>query len=272
MNKTSIEWCTHSNPDAYACGHGCPFCYAMKIIHRFPMNFIGINQTFDRILDLNPLVSDKSITEIALTPHMNLKALYAPAELKKPAIVFRGSMTDLFGNWWPESFNIALLEAMREVNHHKYVVLTKNPIRLYEVLTHMRILNPDFNPGDFNHVYFGTSTDGSISDVQRIDYLKLVHNQGFKTVISFEPLNHDPMPLLLKSSSGIAWADWIIVGGQTNPVRIPDTKWVDEIFQWTNMGLPIFCKNNCGKVWENTAYVHDFPADLLPIAKAWGKA
>lgn len=261
MNKSAIEWCTHSNPDAYSCLHGCKFCYAIKIIKRFPMNFIGINQTFDRMLDLNPLVSDESITEIALKPHINLKALYGPAELKKPAIIFRGSMTDLFGDWWPWEFPYDLMRAMYEVPHHKYVILTKNPERMYNTLKH-------FPPGHFDHVYFGTSVDGGMSGVGRLAYLSLIHDLGFKTVISFEPLLEDPTKLIGSIKDGIAWADWIIIGGQTNPTIPPDKKWIAHISEKYPGKGALFVKGNAAaKSWKQ-----NFPADLLPIAQSWGKA
>lgn len=35
MNKTKIEWCSHTWNPVTGCFHGCPYCYARGIARRF---------------------------------------------------------------------------------------------------------------------------------------------------------------------------------------------------------------------------------------------
>jgi protein gp37 len=153
------------------------------------------------------------------------------------------------------------MRAMYEVPHHKYIILTKNPERMHNTLKH-------FSPGHFDHVYFGTSVDGGIMGAIRLKILKRVHDLGFKTVISFEPLLQNPRDLI-DEADGIDWADWVIVGGQTNPEILPDLNWLYTISAAYRNGKPLFIKGNADR---NHLWDQKFPDDLLQIAQSWGKA
>lgn len=117
------------------------------------------------------------------------------------------------------------------------------------------------------NVYFGTSITGfgDARERDRIFFLELVHRMGFKTVLSMEPLIHDPAKML-DAAGGINWLDWIIIGGQTKPTIPPDEEWINEIMR-ENQNIPVFVKDNTLYPMINK----EFPADLLPIAQAWGK-
>jgi len=250
MNRTKIEWATHVHNIMTGCLHGCPYCYARKTAE-------------------NPFY--RRAFPYGFEPHFYPERLNEVQKLKKPAIIFMDSMSDIFGNWWTDEQILKVLHIMdsfRGVHWHKYVVLTKNPERMSEVL--MRYSKTD-GADRLQNVYFGLSLDGFASDANydRLAELYEIHSWDYKTLLSLEPLNNNPSALV-RSGIGFTWLDWIIVGGQTKPANIPPEEWVITIAKETHPGQPLFIKKNCGGGYGN--HFHDFPADLLPIAQAWGKA
>lgn len=209
-------------------------------------------------------------------PHFYPERLDQVAKLRIPAIIFMDSMSDTFGSWWPENQIrqvLNIMDSMRGVHWHKYVDLTKNPERLMEILLHTELPDQEgyrYPPENFQNVYFGTSVSGlyDTREIYRLDCLKKVHDAGFKTVLSVEPLQYDPAHLL---TYNIGWVDWIIIGGQTKPTKIPEPEWIKTILYSARFSphQPVFCKDNAGQEFQ---HLKSFPADLLPIARAWGKA
>ena len=176
MQKTKIEWATHTWNPMTGCLHGCPYCYA--------------KQTAE-----NPFLS--RAFPYGFEPHFYPNRLREPMALKNPAIVFADSMSDLFGDWWTIDQIRQVLFVMndyRGAHWHKFVVLTKNPKRMAAILSEPAII---YDPPDhFKNIYFGTSISGDIAgdtpELDRLIALKDVHDLGYKTVISIEPLLHDP--------------------------------------------------------------------------------
>ncbi|MFA5208651.1 MAG: DUF5131 family protein [Candidatus Paceibacterota bacterium] len=261
MNPTNIEWCSHSWNPFTGCCHlwnpiykgnplirACEYCYAVKTAENkrgtpaFPNGF---------------------------EPTFHANRLEEPRLFKKPSIIFADSMSDAFGDWWKECEIYEFLEHVWQAKHHKFVILTKNPERMKRILVEHYEEEEEL----FSHVYFGTSVTGLadgvtfLQEASRLCALGCVHEMGFKTVISFEPLLGDPAALIAGVSE-VQWADWIIIGGQTGPVKIPEYHWVKNILKSVPLTKPIFIKENAGPEWFNK----EFPADLLPIAKSWGKA
>jgi protein gp37 len=239
------------------CLHDCPYCYARKIANRFkgskawPHGFDPIFHT-DRLLE--------------------------PTDLQKPAIIFAGSMTDIFGDWWPEmSIHAVLSIIMNNSDHsiamknprHQFVILTKNPIRAVEVLS-------QYKASELTNLYIGTSVTGDNNfgtELSRLLYLKRISQAGFKTVISFEPLLNDPAALI-SDVGGVSLADWIIIGGQTGPNKYPKDYWIASILASCHFTIPVFLKDNAQRPSKEPAFTgfKEFPCDLLPIAQSWGKA
>jgi len=245
MNRTKIEWCTHTWNPMTGCLHGCPYCYARKIAERF---------------------RGTKAWPVGFHPSFRRERLGEPCTMKKPAIIFAGSVTDIFGNWWLKGNIYDVLLTVVRTPHHRYVIPTKNPERAADVLL-------SYEPSELSHVYFATSVTGAlpssdewVNEMKRLDDLAHIHAKGFKTAISFEPLLHNPADLI-EISGGISWVDWIIIGGQTNPQKLPEGGWLNSIHYATEK--PRFYKLNC--FYEQHGVPAQFPADLLPIAQAWGK-
>jgi len=201
-------------------------------------------------------------------PHFYEERIHQVAKLRTPAIIFMDSMSDTFGSWWTDEEILKVLHIMdcyRGVHWHKYVVLTKNPARMVEILA--RYAKTD-GVNRLENVYFGTSVTGlyDMREIIRLDCLRKVHEMGYKTVLSMEPLLYDPAHLL---TYNINWLDWLIIGGQTKPTKLPEPSWIFRLIDAVSP-KPIYMKENCGV--NGAARIVQFPADLLPIAQAWGKA
>jgi protein gp37 len=150
MNRTRIEWCDFTWNPITGCRHGCDYCYARRIAHRFFPKTVGFNPYFWR------------------------DRLQEPLALKKPARIFVCSMADLFGDWVTREWIEAVFETVKACPRHTFHFLTKNPKRL-----------ADFNPWPPNAWAGATATDQGMMD-EAVERLHLV--EGARTYISCEPL------------------------------------------------------------------------------------
>jgi len=115
FNRTNenIEWATWTWNPVTGCRHGCPYCYARDMAARF-------------------------YGENGHEPKFHPERLSAPANTKPPKPsapigernVFVCSMADLFGEWVPQEWIDAVLEAVRAAPLWNFLFLTKNPARL----------------------------------------------------------------------------------------------------------------------------------------------
>jgi len=251
VNLTSIEWATHCHNIMTGC------------LNR-ELGICNVDACYARQTAENPFY--RKAFPYGFKPHFYEGRIHQVAKLRTPAIIFMDSMSDTFGSWWTDEEILKVLHIMdnyRGVHWHKYVVLTKNPARMAVILS-------DYVPRNYlENVYFGTSVSGDVREAGRILSLQVTHGLGFKTVLSMEPLLNDPTRML-DAAGNINWLDWLIIGGQTKPTIEPKIEWLMEIGRVVDH-QPVFIKKNAG-LCDQTWLTKQFPADLLPIAKAWGKA
>lgn len=105
MNKTKIDWCTHTVNPVVGCTFGCPYCYARRLNNRFKW-----------IEDWN-------------------KPQFYPERLKqlkskKSKIIFMNSMSDIAD--WKEEWIQATFKAIEENPQHIYLFLTKRLKEAYK--------------------------------------------------------------------------------------------------------------------------------------------
>jgi protein gp37 len=108
MNKQTVNgipYCDYTWNPITGCLHGCPYCYARRIAHRWHGGF---------------------------KPAFHPERLGEPRKVKKPAWIFVGDMGDMFGNWVPREQIEAVFQIIRETPWHVYLLLTKNPKRYQE--------------------------------------------------------------------------------------------------------------------------------------------
>lgn len=104
MNKTKIEWTDYSWNPITGCDHGCWYCYAKRLFHRFGRSF---------------------------KPAFHPNRLGQPAKVKKPSKVFVCSVSDLFAPWTKNGWREAVLASIVHCPiKHTFQLLTKNPERI----------------------------------------------------------------------------------------------------------------------------------------------
>ena len=120
-------------------------------------------------------------------------------------------MADLFGEWVPNEWISLVFEACKQAPQHRYLFLTKNPLRYLE-LERSGILPKG------NNYWYGTST----TDPDTEYFVSPDHN----IFISAEPL-------LKPFEQGVETrANWLIIGAETGsrPDKVvPEKEWIDNI-------------------------------------------
>jgi len=156
--------------------------------------------------------------------------LKEPYQLKKPSTrVFRVIWDHAPGYGRPE---------------HQFQILTKFP---QNIPYFSAISAQDYKvPGN---CWLGTSINYQ-GDVWRKDaLLKWVRRKTGVFFVSFEPLL-EPIRIDL---SGL---DWIIIGAQTNPLKLPEPGWVQSLIdQARERNIPVFLKDNLS--WPEK--IQEFP-------------
>lgn len=244
MQKTKINWCTHTwNPivGCTPCSPGCENCYA-KTMHdkRHKAYLAGAKL---------PAQYAKPFCEIQYFP----ERLRDPLKLKKPATIFVCSMGDLFHpeaewEWQDEVFT-----AMYRADWHRYMVLTKRP---KEMLRFFRTIE-DWDTRDWPNLWLGVTVCNQAEADAKIPIL--LQTPAAHRFVSIEPMlgavNLTRISLREDSQDSSEWTDslagkhcscspthgyrcfalpgsidLVIVGGETGPNARPlHPDWVRSI-------------------------------------------
>jgi len=174
MGKTKIQWATHSWNVTHGCSNvsaGCWNCYARKMARRMAGRF-GYPPAPDYF---KPTIREDRLQE--------------PYSWKKPRVVFVSSMGDLFHEDIPADFITQVFDVMADTPNHIYMVLTKRPERMLNVLFGQEgfwyLGGGDYIP----NVWLGVTTENQSMAESRIQWL--LKATGFKKFISAEPLLGD---------------------------------------------------------------------------------
>lgn len=237
MQKTSIEWCTHTvNPirarhrDTGKRGHycekispGCKNCYASAL--QGP--YFGM-----------PPFNEQRMLPGSIEPYLEERELQAVLRRREPARIFWCDMSDLFGDWVRLEWQDACLATMMLTPQHTHLLLTKraNIMRDYAVGTvgadrfsdlndharridpHGRVVLPTQRHGMVSgtwpppNVWWGASVE-SRPYLARLDVLREIPSPNL--YVSFEPLLEHLGAIDL---SGIGW---VIVGGESGHAARP---------------------------------------------------
>jgi len=153
------------------------------------------------------------------------------AKLKKPSRIFVCSTHDIMGDWIPDEWIEAIIDKVKKCPQHKFMFLSKYPER-YEKF----IFEPNCWVGE-------TCSQGTTKGI----FLA----PSWFHYVSCEPLQYYVI---------VHWYyNWIIIGAQTQPLRLPNIKWIKHLVeQARDYEIPIYMKSNLKKVWPDEL-IREFP-------------
>lgn len=267
MQKTKIDWCDSTWNPVTGCLHGCEYCYARNIAHRFSYE----GKTLDTPAELQRTWIEDSKGSGAgnhvlrypvnlLSPEYLLKGvrvpypfgfeptfhrykLDEPQKWKKGRNIFVCSMADLFGDWVPDKWIEEVFEACDRAPQHNYLFLTKNPARYIELIN-----NTDFFVKTRNNMWFGYSYTGKES--------KQWWDPDYNIFASVEPIL-EPIE--------VPRCKWLIVGAETGRRKdkvIPKREWIEQIVEdCRKYNIPVFMKSSLSDIWGEPL-IQEFPTQL----------
>lgn len=255
MGKTTkIDWCDATWNPVTGCRHGCPYCYARRIAERFGGVYMASD---DALIDLDSPHTRQDNGQVnpypyGFVPTFHRYRLDEPQEWKKPRTIFVCSMADLFGAWVPDEWIIEVLNACRKAPQHRYLFLTKNPMR-YDALEDADIITDK----DMNFWLGSTVTD--------ITKDLLHFNEALHTFQSCEPMMKPWPPAREPNRESMKrnrLPEWVIFGAETGNRKgkvIPEKAWVDNAVQMCrNMGASVFMKESLKEIMGDD-FVQEFP-------------
>lgn len=200
MNKTAIEWCDYTWNPVTGCKRGCSYCYAKRIYERF---------------------NEGSFTEIVFHPDR----LDEPSKVKKPSIVFVGSMSDI--EYWSLEQIERVIQKCREYSWHTFMFLTKDA-------------------NSYKHHVWPENTMQGLT-LERLEKkenaFKLMHlfQHSKRPFLSVEPLLGK-----MENSDAYGHLEKIIVGAMTGRGSVvPKKEWIDSLVNIPKEKL--FLKSNIKK-------------------------
>lgn len=229
-----ISWAAWSWNPVTGCLHGCNYCYARAIIHRYP--------------DANPA---------GFTPLFHEERLDAPTNTTIPERhrdnpayrrVFVCSMADLYGRWVPDEWIGRVHESMLAAPHWQYILLTKFP-------GHYAGL--DIPP----NAWVGTSVDEQ-KRVRIAQDAMAKLDGGMVKWLSLEPLR-EPLEF-----DDLSMFDWVVIGAQTEtyqpdgtvPAFAPPFEWVASLVaQARAAGCKVHLKPNLVNGRPGMALPDEYP-------------
>jgi len=230
MSKTKIDWCDEVWNPVWGCSFSCSFCYARRFACRFGGQVAKWN----------------GLTEEEAENLRNFRPTFLPKNFSrhfKGKIVFVNSMSDIADwkrKWIEKVFDRILHDNKKD---RVFLFLSKRP----EIYLHIhKIISLTEIPKE--KVWFGTSVSTTEDFIQRtgvfsflLEEAKDWDTERIKLFVSFEPLKEE----ISQGKSYLHIYDWIIIGAQTNPLKLPEKEWVISLTRNAkDLNIPVFHKDN----------------------------
>ncbi|HVT36970.1 MAG TPA: DUF5131 family protein [Nevskiaceae bacterium] len=234
--RSTIEWTQSSWNFISGCSRqspGCLNCYAASIAYRFSgpgLPYEGLA----RLVNGKPAFTGKV--------KFNADALNLPRTWKNPRFIFVNSMSDLFHRNVSDDIIDSAFNVMAETPRHTYQVLTKNPQRMIRWLARPFEQTGLTHRPPYSNVILGASIEDAKRARDRFPNLCLVGEDGWRTMVSMEPLLQAveiPQRYL-----NLGPRAWVIVGGESGPGARPfNVEWAEQIVaQCRSASVNVFVK------------------------------
>lgn len=244
MNKTKIDWCDSTWNPVTGCLHGCQYCYARGIAHRFGKDLPDWSDFACKNKGLHLLDNkiDATPYPFGFEPTLHCYRLNEYIG-KKGRNIFVCSMADLFGEWVPDSWIEEVFTACGKAPQHNYLFLTKNPKRYIELIN-----KTNFFVKTKSNMWFGYTYTSKDCDQW--------WNPNYNIFASVEPI---------LEQINIPRCKWLIIGAETGRRKnkvIPKKQWIEEIvYECRKSGIPVFMKSSLADIWGE-ALIQEFPEGL----------
>lgn len=277
--KTKIDWCDATWNPVTGCLHGCEYCYARTIANRFAgcdklstympdcqATWRRVNpdsRPEDAIFEVDakcPPINiffnakkQKVIHSVApypwgFQPTLRRDKLSVPSNWKKPRTIFVCSMAELFGDWVPDEWIEAVINACLAAPQHRYLFLTKNPAR------YMHLIANGIIPENRPNFWFGST--------ETIPEMEFFWCDEVNTFVSIEPIIAPFEDLTDEGVDPASKTNWIIVGAETGNRKnkvVPQKSWIDEIVSAAKKaGTPVFMKESLREIMGDD-FKQEFP-------------
>jgi protein gp37 len=171
--------------------------------------------------------------------------LEEPLHWRKPSRIFVCSMADLFHDDVSTKFIIDCLSIMAEAYQHTFMILTKRPERMREILTHETIandvwlqtsrgVNAEPSPWPLPNVWLGVTAENQEQADKRIPALlqipaavrfvsvePMLGPVSMRWLAAWNGMATKPRPSITNEFDGLRCLDWAICGGESGPGARP---------------------------------------------------
>ena len=226
MNKSKIEWCDYTvNPIKGLCPMHC------KTPDGYEYCYAAGEKGLYKRFKWNPEIRFQRLK------------MTMPV---KPSRFFVGSTMELFGDWIKPEWLSEILGIVKFHSQHTFIFLTKKPDNLQK-----------WSPFPTNAWVGVSATDNKSLDVALHYLFDITATVKF---ISLEPL----MGAIDSWAVGLPceWnrIGWLIVGAQTQPLKLPRPLWVETAIKYANdYCIPVFLKNNLQRLYPSKKLRQEMP-------------
>ena len=211
----AIGWCDETWNPMTGCSHiseACENCYAERMAARF-----GKNTWAKRF-----------------SPEFHPDRLDRPLHWRKPRRIFVCSMSDLFHEaFTDEQVTRVLNVAWHQAPQHTYIVLTKRPERMREIIASgWTPRRPGEGTTYLPNVWLGVTVENQARADERIPIL--IDTPAAVRFVCCEPLL-GPVHLedgFMSDEWGCPDIDWVIAGGENGPgARLMNSEWALDLYR-----------------------------------------